>query len=68
MVLFLLGSKARKKREKIVKALKRKGLPKKKFSGRTKKQSRFAIATAAVKKNPGTWEFNMSSDGNMMKG
>ena len=50
MVSFKKGTKARKKREKIVKALKKKQLPKKKFKKRTKRQSQFAIATAQVKK------------------
>jgi len=50
MVSFAKGTTARKKRAKIAEALKRKRLPKKKFKGRTKKESQFAIATAAAKK------------------
>jgi len=50
LVSFKKGTRARKKREKIVKALKKKRLPKKKFKQRTRKQSQFAIATAQVKK------------------
>jgi len=50
LVSFKKGTTARKKREKIVKALKKKRLPKKKFKKRTKRQSQFAIATATVKK------------------
>ena len=45
-----LSKRAVRKREEIIKALKRKGLPKKKFKGRTRKQSQFAIATAQAKK------------------
>lgn len=49
-ITFKKGTRARKQRGKIAESLKRKGLPKKKFKGRTKKQSQFAIATAATKK------------------
>lgn len=51
-ITFKKGTAARRKREKIILALKRKGLPKKLRRGLapTKKQARFAIATAAVKK------------------
>jgi len=50
LVSFKKGTRARRKREKIVKALKRKRLPKKKFKQRTRKQSQFAIATQTAKK------------------
>jgi len=50
LVSFKKGTKARKKREQIVKALKKKRLPKKKFKKRTRRQSQFAIATATTKK------------------
>jgi len=48
--LAKLSKKTLKKREQIVRALKRKKLPKKKFKQRTRKQSQFAIATSTAKK------------------
>lgn len=45
-----LSAKVKRKREKIVRALKKKRLPKKKFKQRTRKQSQFAIATQQAKK------------------
>jgi len=47
---LVLSKKVLRKREKIVRALKKKKLPKKKFKKRTRKQSQFAIATATAKK------------------
>jgi len=48
--LAKLSKKVLRKREKIRRALKKKGLPKKKFKQRTRKQSQFAIATSTAKK------------------